>query len=171
MLHEINQEVKLLRRQVQHLSLALGDPSIKIDLQVSGAQAPELHRRFAGELLDSPQDGLYPRRELDDAEGLGHIVVGPRLESQHSIEFACSRGEHQDRGVRSARAYAAADFKPIDLRKTKIQDKQTPCRSVQRSRKAAASVVARVDLAAEIFQVQCHQPCDVGLILDDQHPA
>src|ERR1700682_6516722 len=126
----MNEEVKLLCRQIQRLSLALGDPTIKINLQISGAQEPELHGGLAGELLVASQNGLYPRRELNDAEGLGQVVVGSRLKPQHSIELAGARGQHEDRGVRNARPYAAADFKPIEPRKTKIQDKETPRRSV-----------------------------------------
>src|SRR5579864_5501696 len=167
----MREEVELLRRQLYLVSLAACDPPIQINLQVSGSQRPELQVGLPGELLDTPEDGLHPGRELDDAEGLREVVVRSGFEAQHSIEFAGTRGQHQDRGVAGTRAHAAADFEPVEPWKPKIQDKETPRGAIHGSRETAMSVVARVDRAAQIFEMERHEPCDVTLVLDDKNPT
>ena len=170
-LHEMSEEVKLPRCQIQRASLAFCDAPIKINFQISRAQAPERHGRLAGKLLDSPQDGLHPCCELNDAKGLGKIVVGSSLKPNHSIEFTRARGEHQNRCIRLARAHSAANFKTVESRKSNIQDQETPRRSVLRARQAGVSVMAHVDFAAQIFEMQSQEPRDVVFVLDDEDPA
>src|ERR1700756_2131298 len=167
----MSEEVELLRRQLYMGSLALCDPPIQINLQVSRSQGPGRQVGLPGELLDAPEDGLRPGRELDDTEGFHEVVVRSGFEAQHSIEFAGTRCQHDDRGVAGTRAYAAADFKPVEPWKPKIQDKKTPRGAIHGSRETALSVVARVDRAAQIFEMERQEPCDVTLVLDDKNPT
>src|SRR4029077_3334038 len=167
----MSEEVELLRRQLYLVSLAACDPPVQINLQVSGSQGPELQVGLSGELLDAPEDGLHPGREFDDAERFREVVVRSGFEAQHSIEFAGTRGQHEDRGVAGTRAHAAADFKSVDPRKPKIQDKETPRGAIHGSRETAMSVIARVDRAAQILEMERQKPCDVTLVLDDKNPT
>ena len=37
--------------------------------------------------IHAPEQGLHPGQEFPDAEGLGEVIVGPNLQTQHSIQF------------------------------------------------------------------------------------
>jgi hypothetical protein len=40
-----------------------------------------------------------------------------------------------------------------------------------RALETGVSVMAHVDFAAQIFKMQCQEPCDVVFVLDEEDPA
>ena len=94
----------------------------------------------------APQDGLHASDELRDAERLGDVVVGARLEPDDLVELGVLRGEHQDVGVAEG-AHAAADLDAVDVGQADVEDDQ-----VQRVRLGGAdggfTVFGLVDVEA-----------------------
>src|SRR6478672_13718716 len=72
-------------------------PPGEVDRQPVVAVA--LLRHGGGRGGRTPEQGLYAGKELLATEGLDDVVVGPCLQTAHSLELAASRGEHQHRYV------------------------------------------------------------------------
>ena len=76
---------------------------------------------------DAPTDGFDAGQELGHGEGLGEVVVGPRLETRHAIrDFAPSR-EHQDAGPVGPWPQATQNFEPIESGQIEIQHDEVEC--------------------------------------------
>ena len=64
------------------------------------------HRSRAG----PPEHGADPASQLGQAERLGDIVIGPRLEPEHRVRLRVERGQHDDRDHVAPAPQCAADL-------------------------------------------------------------
>src|SRR6185312_576892 len=89
-MHEVAEQLILLRRELHRLA-TLGDLArARVEADVAGI---ELARRIARRAADQrAQAG----DQLFGLEGLGEIIVGPRVEAGHLVRPAVARGKHQD---------------------------------------------------------------------------
>ena len=90
-----------------------------------------------GGLLGPPEDRPDPRRELAQAERLGHVVVGAELEADDLVHLGVLGREHDDRHA-GLGPDDPADLDAGQLRQHQVeQDEVGPLGPEQRERLAA----------------------------------
>jgi len=87
---EMDQQLKLLGRQVQSFSHHLGAVGCCIDHEIAGA-----YGRFRS-LWSTPQMRSDPSKQFLNAEGLRHIIVRAGIERLDLRPLVIANGQHQD---------------------------------------------------------------------------
>ena len=119
-----------------------------------------LHGR--GRARRTAQQSPYPRLELKDIEGLGHIVVRARFKAQQQIAALAAHGEHKDGNVGKA-ADLLTDLQTVLLRHHQIQQDQIIVRAAGHADRRIA-VVGGVNEVALALQVEL-DPLDQQLLV------
>ena len=70
------------------------------------------------------KQGVNPRQQFPDAEGLGDVIIGAEVEPDHLVEFLAFGGEHQDGRGDFLRAKLLADVVAAQARQHDIQHDQ-----------------------------------------------
>src|SRR5436190_14544912 len=77
--HKKLQQVKLARRQ-------LNDPTIAVDYAGATIERHSLKRQLFTKLQATPaQHCTYPCHQLLECKWLGHIIIGPNIQTSHAI--------------------------------------------------------------------------------------
>ena len=93
------QHIKLLGRELMLLVIGFHNPFGDIQVEVFKLDNLPWSGRLALSGPSPSQDCFYPRHQLPEAEGLGHVIVGPDLQSQHLVNFLRLGGKHDDGGI------------------------------------------------------------------------
>ena len=94
----------------------------------------------------STQKRANPGQQLRQTEGLGDIVVGAGVESDHQVDLVCPGGEDQDRNLAAVCPDASADLEPINVRKAEVKHNHVGI--VVGTFECGATVSTHVDLVA-----------------------
>ena len=116
-----------------------------------------------------PQQGAHPRQELLALERLDQVVVGSRVEPLDPIVRLGAGGEDQDRRV-ALGAQAAADLDPVELRQPEVEDDEVGHEVLGQLERLHA-IAGGAHLVALLAQGAPQDVGDLGVVLDDQHPA
>ena len=73
-------------------------------------------------LLMLAQLGPKPGQQDAQPEGLGHVIVGTRIESEDRVRVRARRGQHDDRRLNAAAPHQTTDLSAIHIRQTDIED-------------------------------------------------
>ena len=84
---------------------------------VSGGRG---RRRAAA--LAAAQQRTHPRLQLGEPEGLGEVVVGAEVETDHAVELAGAGGDDQDAAVEAAVAGRAAHVEAVHVGQPEVED-------------------------------------------------
>ena len=112
------EQAELARRQLDHVAVNRGHAAgLVIDHGpvFDGAGRPA-HAATA--------ECTHARLELLQAEGLGHVVVGPVVQALDALFNAVGGGEDQHRHGRAARPQAFEHLQPVHARQAQVQDQQ-----------------------------------------------
>jgi hypothetical protein len=123
-------------------------------------------------LLPPAQHRAHARRELPQAEGLCHIVVGAEIEPRDAVHFVGPRRHHDDRQVARVRPRSqdAAHLEAAQDREIQVEDDQVGRvvdDGLQRRVARAHELDARVAVALEGM---LDEPADVLFIFNDENP-
>src|SRR5262245_6564942 len=133
---------------------------VEVDPELS-----DLEHRFAGRRR-SAQSGPKPGQQLVDAERLGHVVVGARVECCHLLAVLAHDRENQDGSARPL-AEPAADLRSGAVGQDKIED-----HGVRRPRdggcQRGSGIGGRLDLVPRGPQAGLEGAQDLGLVVDDE---
>ena len=100
------QQRQLRLGQLQAPAAAFGPAAAQVQFDVGEAQ--HLGLRAA-----APQQGPEPGPQFLQSEGLGQVVVGPRVQPGDPVGDQVPGREHQDRRVVPARTQRPADLQPV----------------------------------------------------------
>jgi len=104
------------------------------------------------------EDCLDSQHELPRTERLGHVVVGPHLEADHTIDLVGSSREHdhwQTDGLRFP-PQAPADFEARDVGQHDVEHEQVRLATLD-LRKGSAAIVGDRDVMACATKVESNQ--------------
>src|SRR5262245_43493204 len=68
-----------------------------------------------------PELGADAREQHAELEGLGHIVVSPRLQPKDRVGIRDLRGQHHDRTLKASTAQQLARLAPVEVGKAHIE--------------------------------------------------
>src|SRR5258708_39078858 len=114
------------------------------------------------------QRGAHPRQQFTDAEGLGEVVVGPRIERLYLVDFVSARRQHYDRQRRPG-AKVAPEIHAVQIRQAEVEYHQIRLAGGGFGQTLASGL--RVEHAhAFRFQRGAQEPPDLLFVLDhDDH--
>ena len=81
----------------------------RVELEVLIAQEPVVTLPAR-----APQQGAQPGDQLLAGEGLGEVVIGPRLQAGDPLAHLRARSQHQDGRAIARRAQATADLEAVE---------------------------------------------------------
>src|SRR5579883_2144875 len=120
------QQAEFGSRQRMLVALVVAQ-GLRLEVQPFGAEPHQLLLVVLGRCglrglggTASPQHRADARHQLAQLAGLGHIIVRPEFESDHAIDRACGRGQHDDRHVAAA-LQVADDGEPIFLGHVEVE--------------------------------------------------
>ena len=113
------------------------------------------------------QQRLDAAHQLAQAERLGQVVVGAKLEADDLVHLLVARGQEQHRRLVAGAAHAAQHLESVHARQTHVEDHQI--RGVARRDLEALFAVARDgDLVALLLEGVLDAARDGVLVFDDQ---
>ncbi len=166
---EVGQEVELAGGQhdgpPRHVHLTPGG--------VDGDGSHLEHRRVGGVATGSgaAQDSPDSSDQLARREGLGDVVVGTELETQHTVDLVVACAEHEDRhgwsAVPAGADQAAADVEAVELARQADVEHHDDRAFPFDEREPGAPVGSLEDPEPVPLEVEPDQVGDVGVVLDD----
>lgn len=159
--NEIRQEPKFLGREPDFaiVTKQLMRPLIQFefteaeDFSLSGAR--------------SPQKRIHSGDQLSDAEWLGNVIIGAKIQTENDIFLLSLRGEHQNRNLDAALANGTANFITIDAWQHDVEENQIRL-LLQREIDSCRAILRRQNFEAfgpkRIFQ-SAHER---GFVFNDQ---
>ena len=158
MLHSVGVEVDLLARGRR-------PPGREVDPEVRRLD----HGLLVGRRVGAAQGGPQPGQQLVHAEGLGQVVVGAEVEGGDLVGLGLPHRQHDDGHGRPA-PEAADHVEPVDAGQAEVEQDDV---GVAGGRQVEGLLPAGrlVDVVAAGLQVHGEGPPDLGLVVDDQHPA
>src|SRR5256714_8177521 len=164
LLREEGEQAELRRREPDRPPV---DPHlVPVDVELERADAADAAARGAIELA-ATQDRPYAANEPGDRERLGDVVVGPRLEAEHTVDLGVHRGQDQDRDVALA-AQAAADLDPREAGQADVEDEHVVAVLRPGRLERRLAVAGGVDLEAGGAQRVGDGVDDRRFVVDDQ---
>jgi hypothetical protein len=171
----VEQSLGLAHERLQQLELREGQrDGATVDRDL--AAAPVEHDRTRAEHLHAegartgpPQHRADAAAKLGDAEGLGDVVVGAGLQSQHRIGLAVAGGEHDDGHEVATPAQRAAHLEAVWARAERdVEEDHVEAVGAGPidGRAAVGHGGDPVSIAGEGIGERAAQ---VGLVVDDQH--
>ena len=158
---EILQQPELLGGQRHFLAAAQQPVAGQVQLAFAEMEHPLLA------LAPPAQERLHPGQKLLDAEGLGHVVVGPEVQPQHDVALLALGREHDDGHVQPVLADQAADLVAVDLGQHDVQQDQIRP-GVAGERQAPLPVGGGQDPIALELEVVLQAAEHGGVVFDDQ---
>ncbi len=99
-------------------------------------------------------------------ERLHHVIVAADFETDHAIDFVAAGGKKNHRHI-GKRAHDPADFEPVDIRQSDIENDETR-RGVPRDFRRFASTLGRLHLVALRLERILQHIRNARIIFDDQ---
>ena len=164
-LHQEFDEVELFHRQLDALAVLEGAAALGVDRDVAALQ----HRRGLARLhadRGAAQQGAHAGLELQDIEGLGHVIVRAGLEAHQQVGAFAARREH-DHGHGRKAADLLAGLQAVLLRHHQIEDDQI-VGVFPRHGDGGLAVVAAVHAVSLAFEVEFDALDQQHLVVDDQ---
>src|SRR5712691_460958 len=160
------EQLELLRREVELQVADARGAADRIDRQVSLDGRFALRRRIPQELHPA-EDRPYARQELADREGLGQVVVGSDLESEHAVYLFRASRQHQDWDDRLS-TDPTRDLQAVEPRQHPIEDQQVWPIALDEV-KRGLSVEGLDHSVALVLQMTTDQTGQIALVFGDQH--
>lgn len=114
--HQLPQHVKLLEAQPHRFGTAPQAAGGQLQGQVPGQQL------LADDLPLAAGEGPYPGQQLPDVKRLGHVVVGPVVQTGDLVGHLIPGGEHQNGGGHMGVAQSAGHLKAVQLGQHHVQN-------------------------------------------------
>jgi len=162
MAHEVDQQVQLLGRQADVLTVAGDPPAEQVKLDARRSQPWGM---LAGGYA---QMRAYPRRELLEGERLGQIVVGAGVEAPDPVGDLCASGEHDHRGAALGGAHALDDLKAVTTGEHDVEHDKVEVLP-ERTTLTLHTVEDRLHHVALGSQPPLDEVSDRLLVLDDEY--
>ena len=64
----------------------------------------------------------HASQQLGQAEGLGDVVIGPRIQTDDEVGVLTARGEHEDRDGQALGPHLTGHVQAVDVRQSQVQD-------------------------------------------------
>lgn len=159
--HEQTKQGIFGRSQFDFRATSSHDPGGQIDFQVSEGE------QGVGRLtLGMAHGGTQPREQLACAEGLGHIIIGARIERVDFIVFVVSDCEHDHRNT-APFPEPFEDLEAIHIRQTQIeQDNVRP--SLRGLRKTFIPIGGIEDPVTVRLEPDAKQATYLRLVVNDE---
>src|SRR5581483_959353 len=154
------EQPELVRRQLHRLAAEPHRLLLEVD-----AQLPDVVHGL-GRRLDAAHRGTQARKQLLDAEGLRHVVVGARVERGHLLALVADDRKNDD-GDAAPRAQLAADVGAASVRQDEIENDGVGWRERRRCQRALGRV-GSVDVVARAAKARLQRAQDVRLVIDDE---
>ena len=163
-LHQIAQEVELLRRQVDGNAEFPQHPAGQVQFQCADA---EQRIRLGLRRARAPDRRAYAGRQFEKMEGFGDVIIRAGVQRCDLIFFAITHGQHQDADLREVLPDLAASTHSTHSRHVDVeqQDIVAPCR---KQLKRGFTAWGYVREEAEPLQRQLHGASQRAVILHDQ---
>ena len=110
--------------------------------------------------------GAHAGQQLGQAEGLGDVVVGTRIQTDDEIGVLAAGGEHEDGGGQTLSAHLTGDIEPVDIGQAEIQHDDVGAGDLLESTLAGAVGAHLVALAPEGASEGLG---DGGIVLNEKH--
>ena len=163
--HQKLDQVELLHRQLHVLPVLAGAAALGIDADMPAPEHRVLLRR--GGHAGAAQQRADARLELQDVEGLGHIVVRAGLKAHQQVCALAAGREHDDRHGGEA-ADLLAGLQAVLFRHHQIQhDQVVAARAGQLH--GLLAVVAGVHGISLVFEVEFDSLDKQALVVDHQY--
>jgi hypothetical protein len=164
--HQESQQLKLGRRQVDHLVAPAHLAGVFVHGQVANHQLDLAAGPGQARPAEQP---AQPGQHFLQAERLGDVVVAARGDPGHPVIYRVLSREEQHAHVRGFLPYPAEHFQAVEVRQHDVQDHGIgPELAGGPDRRRA--VPGRHDLPAFITQHTGQQLSQAWLVVDDQHP-
>src|SRR5581483_7994751 len=154
------EQPELVRRQLHRLAAEPHRLLLEVD-----AQLPDVVHGL-GRRLDAAHRGTQARKQLLDAEGLRHVVVGARVERGHLLALVADDRKNDD-GDAAPRAQLAADVGAASVRQDEIENDGVGRRQCGRGERSLGRV-GSVDVVARAAQARLQRAQDVRLVIHHQ---
>ena len=116
--------------------------------------------------------GAHARQQLGQAEGLGDVIVGARIQANDEVGILTASGKHEDGGGQSLGAHLAGDIKAVDVGQAEVQHDDIGAGDLLESTLAGAMgahlVALTAEGAGEVVLNEKH--CRHGRIVGDRRP-
>jgi hypothetical protein len=117
-----------------------------------------------------PQQGVQPRHQLAQIEGLGQVVVGARLQPRDPVIHRVARRKHADRDVVTQRPQGGDYRDPVEFRHLDIQH-QRVMRLVGQQPQRLFTVRRDPNVETRMPQSAGNGGSHVRVVVDHQHSA
>jgi len=158
---QVHEEIKFLRREMKGLSKHLREMRSLVDDKVSGLD-------FCSGALGRPaQMRANACEKLLNAEGLGYVIVGSRIQR---FDLAAFLAAHRQDEYRRRRGFAncAAQIHSAHARHHEVGDDKVRSPLTERA-KGLLRVVGGPHIESLRRKCGTQNPCDLRLIVDNQH--
>jgi hypothetical protein len=115
--------------------------------------------------LCAPQKSTQSCQKLADGKRLGHVIIGPKIESENTIRLFAPRREHQYRRSETFSAQPAANLQATHLRKHQIENHKVGFLSNANDNVSPSVAVTTSSVPLEYLSGLK----DRRIVLDDQH--
>jgi hypothetical protein len=113
------------------------------------------------------QHRVHAQHQLAGAEGLGDVVVGTGLETEHAVLLGAERGEQDDRHV-TGKTQAAAHLEAVHPGHHHVEDQQVGAPACVLGERGG-TVAGLSDVVARGEEVGHDHLADGDVVVDDQH--
>ena len=163
MAHQIFQQAELAGLEVDPLPGPLHLAGQQVHLEIADREL-RLHRGRAA----PAQQGLDPRQELGEGEGLGEIVVGAGAKPAHPVVDLAQRAQEQDGGDDLGDPQGLDHVQPVDLRQHAVDDDQVelPAGGMEKPVAPAGDTIHHITVLGQAFD---HIGCGRLIVFDDQN--
>jgi hypothetical protein len=162
MSQQVFEQLELTRGELHRMSAAQDLARNQIQLQIRGGQPGELRGAPA------PDECANPRHELRERERLDHVVVGARVETEHTILERVARRQHKDRRLDAAVPQGFQDLETVPARQREIQ--QNGVELLGRDAEERAFARALDDHVVSLAEESLAQGVgDLQLVFDDEN--
>src|SRR5688572_16825141 len=155
------EQAELLWRDLDGLPGAPELGPIEVDFAVAKTRHPRLVTNRA------PQLRTDASAKLAQAERLGHVVVGARIEPQLLLGFLRARGQQDDRGGDACFAQFAAHIESIHLRQHHVEQYEIPL-AVGATRESLGAVRGHMRVVPLAMEILLEAQDDVRFVFDDE---
>ena len=116
---------------------------------------------------DPSQDGVHPRHQLPEVEGLGHVAGGAELQAEDDVELGVDGTDHDD-GDRGDGPHATADLDPVHAREEEVEQDDVGSVLAELAERVGA-VGRRGHLEALVAEARGQRPAVGLLVLHHEH--
>src|SRR5579863_4624825 len=117
MAHQVFQQGKLLGCQLDDTTVPARFVPHQVEYQIT-------HRKLRGFIkttIAPAQQGVDARQQFLHGERLGQVVIGPHIETRHTVLYRSTRGEHQHGCHNVFGTQLAAHLEPVNTRQHQIK--------------------------------------------------